>query len=237
MEVFILKIDFDKKGVISAIQKGLSNAQTEIYNSNTITENRKHMEKWDKINTCVYELFLENDRFSIIPLDRGLFELIMIFDNKEHTLFSIMKKDNFNKLLNRKSLSKAHYIDSMLDYNYLYQEVPMQMSIFDAENMFSESAERQIKDLQTTIESLLLTDTIKKYITVVVDFKGFTLTEVRAVLGSKWLEVIEADDWSEYINPSFDDIEDNGKRDYVQSTDLKSKILIKPSVKKQQEIG
>ena len=125
----------------------------------------------------------------------------------------------------------------MLDYNYLYQEVPMQMSIFDVENMFSESAERQIKDLQTTIESLLLTDTIKKYITVVVDFKGFTLTEVRAVLGSKWLEVIEADDWSEYINPSFDDIEDNGKRDYVQSTDLKSKILIKPSVKKQQEIG
>ena len=85
--MFILKIDFDKKGVISAIQKGLSNAQTEIYNSNTITENRKHMEKWDKINTCVYELFLENDRFSIIPLDRGLFELIMIFDNKERTLF------------------------------------------------------------------------------------------------------------------------------------------------------
>lgn len=237
MEVFVLEIDIDKKVIISAIQRGLSNAQTEIYNSNTITENRKHMEKWDKINTCVYDLFYENDRFTITPLDRGLFKLLMIFDNKEHTLFTIIKKDNFNKLLNRKTLSKAHYIDSMFDYNYLYQKNPMQISIFDAENMFSEGAERQIKDLQTTIENLLLTDSIKKYITIVVDFKGFTLTEVHAVLGSKWLEIIETDDWSEYINPSFDDIEDNGRRDYVQSSDLKSKISIKPSVRKQQEIG
>ncbi len=69
------------------------------------------------------------------------------------------------------------------------------------------------------------------------DFKGFTLTEVHAVLGSKWLEIIETDDWSEYINPSFDDIEDNGRRDYVQSSDLKSKISIKPSVRKLQEMG
>lgn len=237
VEVFILKIDIDKKSIIFAIQTGLSNAWVEIYSSNTITENRKHMEKWDKINTCVYDLFLENDRFSVMPLDRGLFKLIMIFDNKERILFTIIKKDNFNKLLRRKLLPKAHYIDAMFDYNYSYRQEPMQMSMFDAKNMFSEGVERQIKDLQTTIDSLLLNGPIKKYISIVVDFKGFTLTEVRAVLGSKWLEIIETDDWSEYINPSFDEIEDNGKRDYVQSTDLKSKISIKPSVKKQQEMG
>ena len=42
VEVFILKIDIDKKSIIFAIQTGLSNAWVEIYSSNTITENRKH---------------------------------------------------------------------------------------------------------------------------------------------------------------------------------------------------
>lgn len=229
-------IDIDKKSFISAIQKGLSNAKTEIYNSNTITENRKHMEKWDKINTCMYDLFFGNDRFSVIPLDRGLFKLIMIFDNKEQALYTIMKKDNFHKLLNRKTLQKAHYIDAMLDYNYPYQETPMQISLFDAKNMFSENAEKQIKNLQMNIKNLLSKDSIKKYVTIVVDFSGYTLTEVRAILCSKWLEIIETDYWSEHINPSFDDIEDNGNRDFVQNTNLKAKISIKPAIRKQQNI-
>lgn len=235
--MLILETGIDKVKFVSAIQKGLSNTQVEIYSSNTITDNRKHMEKWDKINTCLNDLFNDNNRFSVVPLDRGLFKLVMIFDNVEQVLYTVIKKNNFNKLLSRKFLPKAHYIDAMLDYNYHYQEVPLQMSLFDMDSMFSETAEKQISDLHISIESLLSTDKVKKYITIVIDFTGYTLNAVEAVFCSKWLETIESENWSEYIVPSFDDIEDNGKNDYVHENELKLKIALKPTIKKAQNIG
>ena len=161
----------------------------------------------------------------------------MIYDNIERVLYTVIKSKNFDKLLQRKPLEKAHYIDAMLDYNYTYQTTPSQLSIFEMDNMFSENAENQIHDLQITIESLLSTDSISKYITIVVDFNAYALNDVKAVLCSKWLEIIETDAWTEYIIPSFDDIEENGKSDYVHDTEIKSKIALKPTIRKVQDIG
>ena len=227
-----MEIGINKKKIVSAIQKGLSDTQIVMSTSNTITYTRKYMEKWDRIHTSINNCFCDDERFSIIPLDRGLFTPIMIFDNMEQVLYTIMRRDNFNKKLNRKYLTKAHYIDAMLDYNYPFQKSPEQLSMFNEEDMFSEKAKKEINDLHIIIENLLDTDKIRKYITIVVDFNGYILTSVEAILCSKWLEIIEKENWNEYIVPSFDDIEDNGKENYVHENELKSKIILKPTIKK-----
>ena len=119
-----------------------------------------------------------------------------------------------------------------MDYNLPHQKAPAQMSIFDRKSMFSDVAETQINDLKCDIESLLGSSEVKKYVTIVIEFNGYTLTSVEAVLCSKWLEIIETDNWSELITPSFDDIEDNGKNEFVQDVEMKSKISLKPALKK-----
>ncbi len=232
-----MDISIDKVRFVTAIQNGLTNARNEIYTSNTITDNRKHMQKWDYIGTAVQRAFEQETNFLFVPLDRGLFKPIMIFDDEHKILYTIIKIKNFEKLLKRDSVQKIHYMDALLDYNLPYQETPLQMSLFEMENMFSDNAESQIRELQSDVEILLHSDEVKKYITIVIDFNGYTLTEVKAVLCSKWLEKIEEDNWNEFITPSYDDIEENGKGDFVQETEIKSKISLKPAIKKVKEIG
>ncbi len=236
-EVFILNISIDSKRFVTSVQNGLTNARNEIYVSNTLTDNRKHMEKWDYIVTAVKEFFEHQGKYSFIPLDRGLFKPIMIFDKEEKTLYTIIKNKNFDKLLNRKSIDKIHYIDAMLDYNLSYQTTPEQITWSEMDNMFSDNAVDKIRDLQTNIETMLCSDEIKEYITIVIDFNGYTLTDAKAVLCSKWLKIIDENDWKEFITPSYNDIEDNGKIDFVQETEIKSMISLKPTVRKADEIG
>lgn len=232
-----MNISIDKKAFITAIQNGLTNTRNEIYVSNTLTHNRKHMEKWDYIVTAVLKAFEHDDKYLFVPLDRGLFEVTMIFDKDEKVLYSIIRDKNFDKLLERKFVDKIHYVDAMLDYNLRYQTRSSQVSWPGMESMFSDNATDKIRNLQADIEAMLRSDEIKKYITIVIDFNGYTLTNAKAVLCSKCLEIISEDDWSEFITPSYNDIEDNGKVDFVQETEIKSKISLKPVVRRAKEIG
>lgn len=219
----------DKKKIIEAIQRGLKNARDSIYASNTITDNRKHMEKWDRINTSIGSAFEVDDSYIFIPLDRGLFKPIMMFDKTNKVLYTVIKKQNYKKLMDRKSIEKTHYIDAMLDYNYEYQKAPAQTCLFDEESFFSDSAQRQIVELKNMIESLLSINEIQKYFTIVIDFSGYELSEAQCVLCSKWLTEIASENWSDYITPSYEDIEDNGKIDYVPEVNMETIINIKPS--------
>lgn len=227
-----MEISIDNKKIVSAIQRGLTNTKIEIYSSNTLTNNRKHMEKWDNINTSLKKIFERQEKYSFIPLNRGFFTPILIYDNEEKILYTIMKSKNFTELLKRDSIKKIHYLDALLDYNLPHQKAPAQMSMFNRNSIFSDVAETQINDLKCDIESLLGSSEIKKYITIVIEFNGYTLTSVEAVLCSKWLEIIETDNWSELITPLFDDIEENGKNEVVQDVEIKSKISLKPTLKK-----
>lgn len=228
----MLKLEIDKKRFVEAIQEGLMQTRDEIYASGTLTSNRIHMQKWDYIATSLKNAFLSEDRFVFVPLDRGLFKPVMIFDSVTKTLYTVMKQQNFNNLTDRKAIVKSHYIDALLDYNYGYQREPIQIDLFEESGLFSTNAEHQIKDLKSTIESLLNVNEIARYITIVVDFTAFSLTDVKAVLCSKWLNIIDAESWGEYITPSYADIETSSESEYVQDSSVKDKIFIKPKAKR-----
>lgn len=226
-----MNISIDSKKIITAIQSGLSATKQDIYTRNTLTDNRKHMQKWDDITTNIKNQFATEDNFSFIPLDRGLFKPVMIFDRNKSILYTVVKKQNYQKIMNRKNIQKAHYMDAMFDYNFMYQQTPRQLSLFESESMFSNNAEVQVNDLKSNIELLLSTHEIKKYITIVINFTGYTLTEIKAVMCSKWLEEIESEDWTESITPSYEEIEDASTGNFVQEDDIKTKISVKPTIK------
>ena len=231
---YMLGLNIDKSKFVEAVRDGLMRTQEEIYASGTLTSNRVHMQKWDYIATSLKNYFSSDARFIFIPLDRGLFKPVMIFDVESKTLYTIMKEQNFNNLTDRKSVVKSHYIDALLDYNYGYQTEPLQIDIFDYPNLFSTNAKHQINDLKIKIESLLKVDDINKYITIVVDFTGFALSDVKAVLCSKWLNIIASESWADYITPSYEEIEVlSEEEEYVQESNIKDKISIGSKIKRE----
>ncbi len=228
----MLELNVDKKRFVDAIQNGLLQARDELYTSGTLTNNRIHMQKWDYIVTELKRAFSTDDRYAFVPLDRGLFKPVMMFDKESKTLYTVMKRQNFENLMARKAVTKSHYIDALLDYNYGYQEEPLQIDIFDDHGLFSTNAELQINDLKVNIESLLGADDVTRYVTIVVDFTGFSLTDAKAVLCSKWLNIIESDAWSEIITPSYEDTVVQAESEYVHESSIKDRITVEPKVKR-----
>lgn len=228
----MLELNVDKKRFVEAIQNGLLQARDELYASGTLTNNRIHMQKWDYVVTELKRSFSTDERFSFVPLDRGLFKPVMMFDQESKTLYTVMKRQNFEGLMARKAIIKSHYIDALLDYNYGYQKEPLQMDIFDEPGLFSTTAELQIKDLKLTVESLLGADDVTRYVTIVVDFTGFAIIDTKAVLYSKWLNPIESESWSEFIVPSYEETEMPSDGQYIPENSVKEKISIKPKAKR-----
>lgn len=218
--------------LVNAVQNGLLDARQALNNNFTITNNRKHMSKWDFVNTSVAKSLKENGRFSVIPLNRGVFEPIMIFDNNTKNLYTIMKRKNFKKVLSRCDITSCHYIDAMLNNNLSYKPQPNQLSLYESTDIFSEPIECQIEELSNTIKTILNTDTIAKYFTIVIDFSGYTLTSVELYFCSKWLEIIEVHNLNNFIVPSYEIVDESSEVSYNAENELKSKIQIKPEVKR-----
>ena len=195
--------------------------------------------KWDYINDSIHYALRENEHFIVIPLDRGIFAPIMIFDVANKFLYTIMKSKNFEKLLNRDYIEKPHYIDAMLDCNLHFQEEPRQIA-FDG--FGSDYAENQIQTIKNDIFRFLQTDTVLKYVTIVIDFNGYTLNDVEAVTCSKFLDVLFRESWNEYIVTSYEDIVPENNTAVNQEYDISQKIKIKKpslavSLKQESDVG
>ena len=135
--------------------------------------------------------------------------------------------------MERKEIKKAHYIDAMLECNCVIQSSPMQISMVDAmPDLFSERAKEQKSELNAKIKTMLNVDNISQYITIVIGFDIFTLTDVVAIKCSPYLDLIEEESLSEFISPNYDDIEENTDVEYVQDSDLKNVIAMKPKTKR-----
>ena len=67
---------------------------------------------------------------------------------------------------------------------------------------------------------------------MIIGFDIFTLTDVVAIKCSSYLDVIEEESLSEFISPNYDDIEENTDVEYVQDSDLKNVIAMKPKTKR-----
>ena len=148
-----MELDINRQMLVDVIKEGLTDARHELKIRNTITNNRSAMEKWDDINQSVYNAFKDDEEMIIVPLDRGLFKLIMMLSTKTNTLYTIIRNVNFKKLMDRKEIKRAHYIDAMLECNYTSESSPRQISMVDSmPELFSENAKEQKAELNTNID-------------------------------------------------------------------------------------
>lgn len=228
-----MELDINRQMLVDVIKEGLTDARYELKTRNTITNNRSAMEKWDDINQSVYNAFKDDEEMIIVPLDRGLFKLIMMLSTKTNTLYTIIRNVNFKKLMDRKEIKRAHYIDAMLECNYTSESSPRQISMVDSmPELFSENAKEQKAELNAKIKSMFNVDEISQYITIVISFDNFTLTDIVAFKCSPYLDAIEEESLSEFITPKYDDVEDNTDVEYVQESNMKNVISIKPKEKR-----
>lgn len=221
-----------KETIVSSIKNGLSETQT-MYNGRLkrIT-NAKHFVKMDEIANSVIQSFEHNSDFNIITLKRGSYEVLLLHHINTDTLFSFMSHNRFQDLLNRKDFSHVHYLDALVNFNDKLNYNRMQMviddSYFEQESKSIESIKEQVKIQLGGIEP-------NKYVTIVFEMDTFRLVSVEAILTSEYLEIVEREDWSEFIEIDYNDInydEINIEKDTDELT-----ISLKPNVVRNDDIS
>lgn len=235
MEVPYLKSKIDsyiKEKFVSSIKNGLSETQNMYYGRLKRISNAKHFVKMDEIVNSVIQTLEQDSDFQIITLKRGSYELVLFYHMDSDTLFSLMSLNRFQDLLNRKDYSHVHYLDALINFNdklnYDRQQMVIDECYFEQESEKIEYIKEQVKNLLGGIEP-------GKYITIVFDMDNFRLVSVEAILTSEYLEVVEREDWSEFIEIDYSDIhydEINAGEDTDELI-----ISIKPNVVRNDDIS
>lgn len=114
-----------------------------------------------------------------------------------------MSSSKIEELLNRKDHSHIHYWDVLVNFNDKLDLSRMQQVLDDSlvgQNKY------KIDNIKDNIRTLLNGTVPSKYLTLAFTMKGFRLISVEAILTSEYLEVIDREDWSEFIEIDYSDI-------------------------------
>ncbi|MCX7759249.1 MAG: DUF5986 family protein [bacterium] len=203
--------DLIKKRIVSAIKNGLFEIKQEMYGNSDRVNNSLPSRKLDKVANSIIREFQDEDAFEEPLWRRGGYDILTLYNNRDRTLYSFMSDKRFSELLNRKNIKRLHYIDILDEFNGSLEPENSQLSLFDD---IIRKDEEKLLGLKNQILNLLHNVEPLKYITVCHSIEGFRLCSVKAVITSKFLEVIEQKDWSEFIDIDyseaiFDDVPKN----------------------------
>ena len=194
--------DNKKRKIINSIQNGLAEAKVKNLSDGLTYENGaalhtlnfvfKHI---DKINESSFELY---------SFKRGPYQQTLIYDKETKTLISLTSQNNINRLKNRNSINRVHYIDSLLLFN---DHIPTteQLTIFDdMPETWQDDRERVKKEIQNLISQ----KDIKYYMVVEyqIHYKSYSLYGVKSKILSPDYFEIDTQNWGELIKPNYDNV-------------------------------
>lgn len=193
-----------KKRFVAGIKNGLSQTETTYANKAKPIDNSKHFVKMDNIANNVISQFESDVNFTVVKsFKRGSYTIVLIYDKINGILYSIMTTSKYKALMNRKKLNHTHFFDALIDFNdeldIERQQLVIDERLFDKDNSKIDEIKEKIK---TFLDGIKPTE----YLSIVANMNGFKLTGVEAVLTSEYLEKIDTDDWSEYIEIDYSDI-------------------------------
>jgi hypothetical protein len=217
-----------KEKFVAAIKDGLNETKLEYQIKQKEINNAIHFDKMDNIANSLIRAFKLESNLRIIKLKRGTYNIVLIFDSENKTLFSALSDKRFDTLSKRKDHTKTHYLDALVDFN-ISMEFERIQQVLD-ESIFEKNNDEVSKIKQQVIE--LLNGAIpERYIIICFDMEIFRLCSVEAVLTSEYLEVIERNDWSELIEIDYNDVIYEDINDMENNDELnisiKSEILDK----------
>jgi len=192
-----------KEQFVSAINSGLNETKTEYENANKKINNAIHFSKMDNIANCVINAFKEEDSLNIITFRRGFYTLVFVYDKVNDILYSLMNSKRFQEILNRKDHSHTHYLDVLVNFNDKL-DVERYQQVID-EYIFEPNI-HEIDKIKEKIINQINGIEPEKYITISFSMDKFRLVSVEAILTSKYLEVVDREDWSEFIEIDYSDI-------------------------------
>ncbi len=192
--------DYIKKRVVEAIKNGLYEAKQEMYGNTDRVRNSLPLRKLDKIANSIIREFQGEDAFEELLWRRGGYDITLLYNKQDKTLYSFMSDKRFAELLRRKIIKRFHYLDILDEFNGNLKPDRSQLSLFDD---IVNKDEEKLLELKNQVLGLLHNDEPAKYITVCHTIEGFRLCYVKAVITSKYLEIIEENDWSNFIDNDY----------------------------------
>jgi hypothetical protein len=193
-----------KSKVVSAIKAGLDDAQNAYNRPEMRIRNAIHFYKMDAIANEVIMSIGALDEFKIIEIKRGGYVLPLLIYIPDGTMVSIMSAGKFKSLLNRSDLAKTHYFDAFITINDKLNIDRNQLVLSEA---LLPVEDYEKKEIMRQVTEQLGGQFLAKYITITVEMKGLQLIGVESKLTSEYLEVFSTDDWSEFIELDYSDIE------------------------------
>lgn len=189
---------------------------------NTPTSNYKNMLPRDLTNGILISFCDENLRYDIVR--RGFYELLLLLDLNSNLLFTCMSEDALNKILKDKKREVPHYIDILSLKNKGLEGKTHQITLpgIDTELFPEDELERQLKELCSNLE--LQTDKEFRHCIITIKKSGYNVQELKAYIFNSALELVEEENWSQYLKPSYTFLDDTKKSNEVD--------IIKPTLKK-----
>lgn len=215
-----------KTTILDAMQVGVEVANGIFRQQKMATKNGKSIFVWNLINTEVKRA-LPKERFEVIVSKRGVWEFVLVLDIKSGYLYSFMKGDRFETVRkNYEKNKKLHYLEVLCGINTPYLSETYEQ--LDFLNVANEQAEEKDEILEKML--MQLKNEVKKHILVTFEISKDKIIAARANVVSENLQIMETEQWQQYITPSYDAMISHIAEEDLQIEEEEIPVLLKPNI-------
>lgn len=219
--------DSVKYKIVKAINDGLDISR-EIYNEgNMRAKNAIHFFKMDVVSNEIIKCFEDEEDFKVFNIKRGSYNVLLLYYIPENSLISIMSRSRLQQLLHRISFENVHYFDALASFNEDNNQISF---ITEIESV----NKNEIESIKDSIYPHIGSKAPISYYTVSIIMKGLQLIGVESLCVSEYMNIINNEDWSDFIELDYNHFEEN---DVLNSFDETLEISIKPSVARKDDIS
>jgi hypothetical protein len=221
---YLKQVDSNLKSIISsAISSSLKYRIIELKNISGFKHSfmSKYVVKWDLIYNSIIDLLQEyKDKYEYHLSMRGIWRILLIADKETGLMCSVIKLERFSQLKNSKR-SKFHYLDILASINKDLHSTNEQIKI-DGVNITESINNFDNAILKDNLDKLVkdFNSYINKYFLVAFVENENELLKLKAFMPDKNLNIVESEDWSDLIEPSYDlvipDDNENYKEQYKE---------------------
>lgn len=223
-----------KNMFVTSIKHGLDDAM-QLYSTGKYINNSKHFYKMDAMANAIIDQISNDSNFKLVKIKRGSYIVPLFYCVENSTIYSIMSSSKFKELITRSDLAHIHYYDGLIYLNEKLNIPRKQLVLND--NMFIRD-NYQIDIIKESVKDQLDGYEPDKYMSLSVTMDMFNLRKVECILTSEYLEVSYEEDWSEFIEIDYNDIDYTiNATDEIDEEDDNLNITIKPDISRKDDIS
>lgn len=186
--------------LVECIENAVSDdIKYDISSNDFFTTNSKSFRIWDFINSNIKKEF-DNSLIKVAKTNRGFWEFVIVYNNENKNLYTIMREKRFKELQNdRNKRNKPHYLDAFIkifnkdlaDYEQLSFGIPCTTlptndDLLEITNTITDSIQIDY-------------DSIDNHVLILFDSFKYILTSVRAVMVDSNFSIACEESWNDYI--------------------------------------